>query len=291
MLKTVIARTWLLTLACALAAATPAGAARHYPPGVKVPGGPGRIVPVLSDGTIREPSVDRAESVDGIDTLATHAVDWDVTLAGFSTDRMGTLDKQSVMLGHASATYGLGGGGAVSVRAETWERTRLDAPGGAGTIEASGLGATTVGASKTWRPPGFGVRLGAFARIPGAAGGPDTRQDEWGGSLGVGRTLGDRTTIVAAIVPAWVGNVQDSGHHFEAAAGLAGFEEASDHVSLWLEVVSVSSDETQRPWLGVLDAGVRLDAASHLGLTLGGSAGRGGGRNDAGVFASVGVHS
>src|SRR5689334_14449934 len=95
----------LVALACALGLSGvggPAAATRHTPPaGVPAPRGPGRIIPVLADGTLREPSVDRAETVDEPDTVAAHHVAWDVTLTGAATDHIGTIDKQGQEAGAA----------------------------------------------------------------------------------------------------------------------------------------------------------------------------------------------
>src|SRR5512140_2388357 len=114
-------------IACLLGIAGPALAQRRNPPvGVPAPRGSGRFIPVLGDGTVREPSIDRAEAVDSPDTLAPHRLQWEVTLAGASTDRIGTLDKQGLEAGAVSLTFALRGGADVSVRSAAWERTRID---------------------------------------------------------------------------------------------------------------------------------------------------------------------
>jgi hypothetical protein len=271
-----------------------AHAARHYPPGTPAPRGTGRVIPVLEDGTIREPCIDRAESIDAPDSLAAGRATWEATLVGGSTNRLGTLDQQSVEVGGVGASLGLPGDAIVSARSDAWERTRLDAAGGAGSIEASGFGATTFALKKAFRPrgaPGTTVGLGALVRVAGSADGPGPNQGEWGASLVLDHAFGERTHVAAGVAPARVGDTADSGHHFETSTGLALREEIADPLSLWIEALSVTSDEASRPWLGVLDGGVRLEAWSHVDLTVGVAAGRGGGRTDRGAFARLGVHS
>ncbi len=284
----------LVLAAVAALVAGPAAAARHYPPGVVPPShGPGKLIPVLDDGTLREPSIDRAESVDEPDSLAKRQVQWDVTPASATTDRIGTLDKQGLGAGEASLTYGLGGGADIGVRAGAWERTRIDLPNGAGTETASGFGATTVTLGRTVRPATWGggsARYAAFARFPGATAGPGPTQAEMGAQFALARPLGDAAQVAIGATPAWVGNALDSGHHFELAAGILASHDLGDHASLWLEGVSVSYSEANHPWLGVVDAGLRLDVA-HVGLTLGAAAGNGGGHHDVGALARIGVHS
>jgi hypothetical protein len=278
----------------ASAAPRPAHAARHFPPTQPPSRGTGRIIPVLEDGTIREPCIDRAESIDTPDSLATWRATWEATLVGGSTNRLGTIDQQSAEAGGAGASLGLPGDAIVSARTDAWERTRLDAAGGAGSIDASGFGATTLALKKAFRPrgaPGTTIGLGTLVRIAGSADGPGPNQSEWAASLIVDHAFGERTHVAAGVIPARVGDTADSGHHMETSTGLAVHEDIADPLSLWIEALSVSSDEAQRPWLGVLDGGVRLEAWSHVDLTVGAAAGRGSGRTDRGVFARLGVHS
>ena len=286
----------LAILAAWLAPAQPAEGARHAPPqrGVPPGRGPGRIIPVLGDGTLREPSIDRAKAIDQPDSLPARRLVWDVTLAGVTTDRIGTLDMHGAEVFSGSVTYGLGGGADACVRFGAWERTQLDLADTSGSETASGLSATTVIVGRTVQPAawhGAGVRYAAFARIAGASSGPGPRQAEVGAMLSWGRPLGDAGHVSLSATPAWVGNTIDAGHHVELAAGLVVSREVGDHASFWLEGVSVSSREDGRPWLGVVDGGVRLDLLSHAALTLGASVGRGGGRNDVGALVRIGVHS
>ena len=278
----------------------PAHAARHFPPGKPPGNGSGRIVSVLPDGTIREACIDRAETFESSDSLARRRVTWDVGLVGVSTNRLGTIDQHGLGVGGVGVSVGLGGDAIASIRGDGWDRTRLDASGGDGSIDASGLGTTTIALKKAFRSPAsadsesaagttFGV--GALVRLAGSAQGPGPSRGEWGATFVLDRAFGDRTHIALGANPGWVGNAADSGHHFETAAGLVVSEEIARPLSLWLEAVSVSSNEPQRPWLGVLDAGLRLEAWSHVDLTVGAAAGRGGGRADTGAFARVGIHS
>jgi len=287
-------RTLLLGATLITVIANPAIAARHYPPGTPAPRGTGRVIPVLEDGTIREPCIDRAESIDAPDSLAAGRATWEVALAGGSTNRLGTLDQQSVEVGGVGASLGLPGDAIVSARSDAWERTSLDATVGAGSIDASGLGATTLALKKAIRPrgaPGTTLGLGTLVRFAGSTDGPGPNQSEWAASLVIDHAFGERTHIAAGVIPARVGDTADSGHHFEAATGLALREDIADPLSVWIEALSVTSDEASRPWLGVLDGGVRLEAWSHVDLTVGAAAGRGGGRTDRGAFARLGVHS
>jgi len=191
----------------------------------------------------------------------------------------------------------LPGDAIATARTDAWTRTRLDASSGAGSIDASGFGSTTLGLRKAFRSrggsdvPGTTLGVSAFARFAGSADGPGPSQEEWGASLVLDHAFGERTHVAAGIVPARVGDAADSGHHFETATGLAVREDIADPLSLWIEAVSVTSHEASRPWLGVLDGGVRLEAWSHLDLTVGAAVGRGSGRTDRGAFARLGVHS
>jgi len=108
--------------------------------------------------------------------------------------------------------------------------------------------------------------------------------------LALDHALGESSRIAVSAIPAWVGNAVDDGHHFETAAGVVVTRDVGDHASLWLETVSVTSNEPARPWLGVVDTGLRLDLASRIGVTLGASAGSGAGRTDFGVLGSVNIH-
>lgn len=278
----------------------PAHAARHYPPGVPPGVGSGRIVTILPDGTIREACIDRAETFEAADSLARGRVTWDVSLVGASTNRLGTIDQHGLGAGGIGASVGLGGDAIASIRGDGWDRTRLDASGGDGSIDASGLGTTTIALKKAFRSPAsadsesaagttFGV--GALVRLAGSTQGPGPSRGEWGATFVLDHAFGDRTRIALGANPGWVGNAADSGHHFETAAGLVVSEEIASPLSLWIEAVSVSSNEASRPWLGVLDAGMRFEPWSHIDLTVGAAAGRGAGRADTGAFARIGVHS
>ena len=64
----------------------------------------------------------------------------------------------------------------------------------------------------------------------------------------------------------------------------------TDHFSGRIEAVGVWYGETGRPWLGVMDAGLSVDPAPHVGITLGASGGLSGGTTELGWFGRLSVH-
>jgi len=102
--------------------------------------------------------------------------------------------------------------------------------------------------------------------------------------------LGKQTRLAAMAEGDVIPDAIDAGRHLEGVASLELSGDFTDRLSARCEAVSVWNGESGRPWSGSLNGGVSLDAFSHVGLTLGVSAGTSGGLGDLGCFGRLSVH-
>jgi hypothetical protein len=286
--------TTALPLALLLAGlATHRAWARSGPGGLAPVHGRGRLLLALADGTLREPSTDRAEFTESPDVLDSNVTSWDLSLAEGSVDRAGALRARSVDWAPIEIRRGLGHGLELAAQAQPWNGARVEQGIARIPVDRSGIGPTTLGV----RERVFGgaedrpaLTARAWVRIPGSNDGPDTHGVEGGVSLPFAAPLSDATRLGGMAETALVADAASNGQHAEESASLELTHDVLESLDTRLEAVSVWSGERGRPWLGVLDGGLSWDATGYLGLTVGVSAGVGGGVSDVGGFARVSVH-
>jgi len=262
--------------------APPSGAVSHGPPSGTGPSGrgKGRLLPLLPNGELREPSTDRTEFTDSPDITEAGAWDWDLAVADGAVDRIGTLGTRSVDWAHVEVKHGLGHGLELSGQIEPWNQAHVEQGAARTSVDASGYGPTTL-RLREHLAGGEGhvaIAVSPWVRLPGSPDGAATRLTEAGVSLPYAVPIGDATRIGGMIETALVADAATDQRHAEGVASLETVRDLG-----W-------SGESHRPWLGVLDGGVSWDLESHLGLTLGVSAGLGGGARDVGGFGRLNVH-
>ncbi len=281
-------------LALCLAHPPACGAAPKSPNGpTPPPRGNGRLLPVLDNGILREPSADRAESTDSPDLLGPGDWDWDVSVVEGSLDRIGQQHASSADWMHVEVRRGLGHGFETGVNVESWNDARVQQAPVGRSVQEGAFGPTTVRARERLAGGGegrFAMSTSAYVRLPGARNGPSPRVVEGGVSLPLVVPLGEDTHLGAMVASNLVARVLTEGHQLEGVASLALSHDFGERLSAWIEPVSVWSGEGDRPWLGTLNAGFSLEPVAHLGVTLGASGGIGSGTTDVGGFGRVSVH-
>lgn len=255
-------------------------------------GGAGQLLPVLPSGELREPSTDRAESTDYPDITEPGGWDWDVSVVGGSADRIGELHTRSVEWAQIEVKHGLGRGLELSGQVEPWNQARVEQGIAGIPDDASGYGPTTLRLRQ--RVAGseghLAVSVSPWVRLPGSPDGPSTSLSEGGVSLPFAIPLGEAARIGGMIEAALVADAASDQRHAEGVGSLETARDLTERVLVRVEAVSVWSAESNRSWLGVLDGGFSWEVAPHLGLTLGISAGLGGGATDVGSFGRLSVH-
>ncbi len=299
------ARAWgaaafslLLLVSATPALAQPGQGNPHNPHaggGTPAPRGQGRLVPVLPNGVLREPSTDREELTDDPYVLDEGDWDWDLSLVGGSADQIeGNLQARSLEVMHAEIRRGLGHGLEADVLLEPWNVDRVEQGVDAVPVEERGFGPTTLRLRQRLAGAGEGhaaLTVSAWGRLPGAPNGPGSRVAEAGAALPWAVPLGKQTTLGGTFEADWVANALDSGHHADGVASLALTQQMGPRLSGWIEGGSVWSREAHRRWLAVVDGGFTWEVVPHFGVTLGVSGGQGGGVTDAGLFGRISVHS
>ncbi len=266
----------------------------HTRSGTPITRGHGQLVPVLPDGTLREPSTDREELTDDPYVLDEGDWDWDLSLVGGSADQIGTLQTRSLEVMHAEVRHGLGHGLEAGILVEPWNDDRVEQGVDLVPVQERGIGPTTLRLRQRLAGAGeghAGLAASAWVRFPGASDGPGPRAVEAGAALPWAVPLGGGTRLGGTFAGDWVANALDDGHHLDGIASLAVTRQANAHLSGWIEAGGVWSREHDRPVLGVVDGGFTWEPVPHLGLTLGASGGVGGGASDGGLFGRISVHS
>jgi len=251
----------------------------------------GRLVTVLPDGTLREPSADRAQATVGTDVLDAGDWSWDVG-GGGAASWIGGTTARGVEGPATSVDHGFGHGFQLGVASDGWQGSRVEQGSPPAPVTETGLGGMRIGCEQRL----FGgdstraLALAASVRLPGGLDSPAAHTTEASLALPVSVPLGPHAHVGAMIAGEWAGDALDDGHHMNGIASAELVRALHGEWSGWLETVSVWSGETGRRWLGVLDGGIEGDLVPHVAVRLGMSGGLGGGRGDVGVLGGVSVH-
>jgi len=267
---------------CACAASSGKRGGRHGP-----------ALPTLPDGTPVEPSTYRAETTESAEILGSGILDWELDLVGGSVDRIGALRASTLEWLQGEVRRGFGDGFELSARAESWNQTVVGQGASAQNVVESGTGTTTVTLRRRLRAGGISgpsACAGFHVRIPGAANGPGPRVVEAGLFVPISFPLGRQSRLAAMVEGDVIPDALDSGRHVEGISSLELTREIDGRLSARCEAVSVWNGDAGRPWLGTVNAGVSFDLLSHIGITMGASAGNSGGVNDLGGFGRLSVH-
>lgn len=288
-------------LSALLIAALPSAPARAAgpPPGhghrPTNPGQPGRgeLLPLLPDGSPATPSTYFTEATEHADVLDPGDWEWDVSILSASADWLDSKPSQSLEWMHADVRRGMGHGLELAARAETWDHASVSQDSVNSMLEESGFGATTLYLRRGLiEDQGAATScVGLLLRIPGSAGSPSTHAVEGGAFVPLWLRLNERSRLGMMLKAEWVGGVFDTSHHLEEIASVEWDRQLSERLAVRGEAVSVWFGEQDRPWLGVLDAGLSIEPLPHFGLMLGATSGTSGGVSDAGAFGRVSIHS
>ena len=286
----------LVVASLALALSLPGSAAYGSGSHGRGPGSPpshGPLLPLLPDGTPIEPSTYREETTESVETLDGGRWDWGVDLVGGSMDQVDRLRASSLEWVHFEARRGLGRGLEIGARAESWNQGMVQQGALKQSAQASGLGPTTltlrqhlIGADASRPSAAAGLRI----RLPGSLDGPGTSAMEGGVFFPVAFPLGESARMGMMLEGDVVPDAFDSGRHAEGVSSMELSRDLTDHFSGRIEAVGVWYGENGRPWLGVMDAGLSVDPAPHVGVTLGASGGVSGGTTELGWFGRLSVH-
>jgi hypothetical protein len=255
--------------------------------------GHGKLLPVLPNGTPVEPSTDRAEFTESAEILKGGEWDWNVDVVGGAVDRFSALQTKAIEWMHAEVRHGIGDGLELSARAESWDQVAVQQGTLGQTLQESGYGPTTLTVRQRLTAGGkarVASCVGVHVRLAGASDGPGTHVAEGGVFVPMSFPLGEDTHLGTTFEGDVVSDASDTGHHLEGVSSLELSHDVEDRLSLRCEAVSIWYSEAGRPWMGTVDAGLSVDVAPHVGITLGAAAGVRGGTTDLGGFGRLSVH-
>jgi hypothetical protein len=254
--------------------------------------GRGRLVPLI-EGQLREFSTDRTQVAESPFTLAPGRWSWSVDAAGASHGSIDSLSQTSAEFSRVSVAAGLPHRFELAEVASGWSRERLTSTGSIPDETRQGLGTFTTQLRVTLAgvdSTGAGVGALFSVSVPAASNSPESRAVEASVGVPVAVMMGDALSLNASSQAVLAADAEDTGHHLDWVNAVCVRRDFGATFGTFVELVSVSSGEANRPWLGAIDGGLGWEPRAHFALTGGVCAGHGAGRFDAGVFGAVEIH-
>jgi hypothetical protein len=177
--------------------------------------------------------------------------------------------------------------------ASGWSRERLTSTGSALDETRQGLGTFTTQLRVTLAGvDSAGAAVGALfsVSIPASSNSPESRAVEASVGLPVAVMLGDELSLNASSQAVVAADAADTGHHLDWVNAVCVRRDFGARFGTFVELVSVSSGEANRPWLGSVNGGIGWEPVPHFAFTGGVCAGHGAGRSDVGAFAALEIH-